>query len=473
MKLNHLVIKNFSQINGIDGSYGRGVKPNCKLEKYRDGYRISYRLPNNLKDWHYLSSDIISDPKAMQSYLKEFDAVLLNGYFPTKIVDRLKLDPSIKNSGRVTIMDALNMYYNEYNSGKRQKSIGTAEGEKKTLTYIMDSYFIHRLKINFLSDINTEALVKFNKDIESYKKRTTLMTLSVASIATYKKLVKAFVNCLIDYNKIDKSVCDTTKIVTTVYTKGKSDIQACSRLVVIPQEVIEAVKNCSYKTPGYLPDMKELFLLVAEAGPRKSELLTLSEHNLYPDAQSFNEISIFDKDGCPTNHQIGFTVKSRNSVRKIPLSKRSIDFIKAQLEKHKLNKRYGIIGSRKREHQLVEYPFLFPRYDSKFKKWVRLDNFRKSFNSLIETAIKEANLKDCARYTLHDLRRTVNLWLREHGFTGEQASAWLGHSEETNKISYLALKDKQELIHKKNSISAKKLFKFSDLSKDTPKNQNI
>jgi integrase len=265
---------------------------------------------------------------------------------------------------------------------------------------------------------------------------------------------------MIDYEVIEFSDCKTTKITTTFYKKGKADPLATTRLVCIPQEVIGAVKQYPYSTHHYLPDVKGLFLLTAEAGLRRSELLTLSTQNLYPTPECFTEIRLFDKDDCPTKYQVGFTVKSQNSIRNIPLSKNSIDFITQQIEKHKNHKIYGVVGNRRAEYQLVEYPFLFPWLDRHLNKWLRLDDFGKSFHSLINFAMEKAGLTLSERYKLHDLRRSVNLWLRKTGFTGEESAYWLGHSKETNETSYLSVKNKQELLYRQTSKDAKELLDF-------------
>ena len=455
MKLKYLAIKDFCKTYY---KYEGRIAPNCKLERYRGGFRISYRLPNYLKEQHYFGRIASTlSPRELQEYTVEFEALLRAGCFPTKVTDRLYGNNTKIVARRLTIDEAVNKYFGDYNTGKRQKSIKTVKEERTALQYLLTRYQ-SEYKLKYISDFTTEILVKINKDIELIKHKRTRDNISIATVKTYKKMIKAFLNCMIDYDHIESSACKTSKIIPLTYHNGKSDPQAYSRLVSIPQEVIEAVKKCSYKGRRYLPDIKSLFLFIAETGLRKSEALTLSTHNLYPNAEFFNEISIFDKEDCPTKDKIGFTVKSRNSVRKIRLSKASIAFIKSQLDIHAQDKIYGVIGPCNKEHTLVEYPFLFPKLDRVLKKWVRLDDFSKSLDSLIECAIKEADLKDCTQYVLHDLRRTVNLWLRGNGFTGEEAAYWLGHSIEVNETSYLSLRDKQELIHERNRISADKLF---------------
>ncbi|MEI6079838.1 MAG: hypothetical protein WCQ53_04285 [bacterium] len=461
MKINYLSIKDFSKVD--DCKYDGKNVPNCKLEKYRGGLRLSYRLPNGLKEWHYLkNSPVRSNAVKLQVYLSEFKGLLKNGYFPKKVVEKLYRNQGASLPGELTIEKAVDDYYGAYNTGKRQKNTRTTIEERPALEYLLNK-FKSKYKLKYMSDFTTGIVVRINKDVESFTCKKSGRKIALSTVKSYKKLIKAFLNCMVDYDLLDPALCKTSKLVPLTYHNGKSDPQAYSRLVSIPQEVIEAVKNCSYKTRESLPDMRKLFVLASKIGPRKTELLTLSTHNLYPSPESFNQISIFDKDDCPTKYEVGFTVKSRNSIRKVPLPAESIAFIKSQLKKHERHNVYGVVGSRRiKNHKLIEYSFLFPGFDKELKRWVGLRDIRKSFKSLLEYAIKEAGLKDCTQYTLHDLRRTVNLWLRDEDFTGEQAACWLGHSLETNETSYLALRDKQEFIHKKNLISAQKLFNKDD-----------
>ncbi|MFH1729542.1 MAG: hypothetical protein ABIA04_14125 [Pseudomonadota bacterium] len=207
-------------------------------------------------------------------------------------------------------------------------------------------------------------------------------------------------------------------------------------------------------------DTKEHFHFRRKTGLRTLEDSTLSTHNLYPSIDNFHSIRIFEKDDCPMDYGLGFSPKSELGTREIPLSERSIRFIKTQLEKHKKDKIYGVIGKRNEDFELVEYPFLFPYYDGILKKWLRRKTFIRAFHTLIKTAVNETDIKLDGRVIPHDLRRNVNLWLREKGFTGDEAAFWLGHTLETNERNYLAISKKQELLRSKTLEKARKLLNF-------------
>ncbi len=451
MKLKYVNLTDFKQTNY---RYNDTVSPNCNYSNYRGGTRITFRLPNNLRDFYYnISDDISGNAKNKNCFIQEFEALLRNGLFPEKSISKLPLTTATKTPSEMGVIEAIRRYYDEYCVGKRQKSAKTVYYDGTTLEYIMNHYFIGTLGIKHASEIDTDVLVKFNRNVELWKKKGTTQPLTTATIATYKKLVKAFVNCLIDHNKIDKSECDTTKIVTTVYVKGKPSPQACSRLIYIPKQVIEAVRKCSYKTPPSRTDTKKLFLFMEQTGLRKTEALTLSVHNLYPSVEDFNAIKIFDKLDCPTEFGDGFTVKSERGNRTIDLSEESIQFVKDQLHKHKNHKIYGTVGKLDTDtYKLVEYRFLFPRYDFKLQKWLSAKTFNCSFHSLIDLAIEKANLTDSGEYRLHDLRRSLNLILRDEAeFRGDQAAYILGHSDRTNEKNYLSTKSYLFIIEKQTS----------------------
>ena len=456
MKLRYVDIKDFQQTNY---RYSDSVSPNCNYSKYRGGKRIIYRLPNNQRCFFYtIPTSIFDSEKVCNCYLLEFEAVLRNGLFPKNTVDYLPIQQN--RSDKLSIINAIEMYYSKFNFGKRRKSKATIEKERKTLTYLLTTYFVNVRGKKYVGDITSEDLMGFNNDIETFKKKQTEKNLAIATVVSYKRWVKAFLNCMVSYDKIDKQTCDTSKIVLQVYNKGKLDTQATARIISIPQELIEAVKTCSYKGKPNLPNIKKLFLLYAETGLRKSELLKLSTHNLVPGVDSFNQIKIMDKLDCPTTHGEGFTVKTKRGNRTIPLSNDSIEFIKDQIAKHKETKVYGMIGKRNKQYELVEYPFLFPRFDHQLKVWLSIDRMADSFNSLLETAIEQANLNDSTKYKLHDLRRSLNLLWRKSGIDPVVVAHALGHSLEVNENNYLAIKDRQELMDKTLYKEVHKVFGY-------------
>ena len=119
-----------------------------------------------------------------------------------------------------------------------------------------------------------------------------------------------------------------------------------------------------------------------------------------------------------------------------------------------------MVGSRNSEYQLVEYPFLFPRYDADLKVWLRQERFDKAMGNLIKNALDAAEIDDQTNYRLHDLRRSLNLHMRRNNFTGDEASYILGHTLETNERNYLSIKDQQEIMRKKANGKIKILLKI-------------
>ena len=442
MKPRYVKLTDFKQTSY---RYNDAVSPSCNYSKYRGSVRITFRLPNNQRCFFYaIPTVVLTTEKASRDYLSEFEAVLRNGLFPKNAISYLSVQQT--QSDKLSVVDAIEMYYSKFNFGKRRKSKATMGKERKTLTYLLTTYFVNIRGKKYVGDITSEDLLGFNNDIETFTNKQTEKILAVATVVSYKRWVKAFLNCMISYDKINKQSCDTSKIALQVYNKGKLDSQATARLIAIPQELIEAVKTCTYEGKSNLPDIKKLFLLYAETGLRKSELLMLSTHNLIPDVNNFTQIKVMDKHDCPTTYGEGFTVKTKNGNRSILLSNDSIKFIKDQIAKHKKTKVYGMIGKRNKQYELVEYPFLFPRYDYQLEVWLSIDRIADSFNSLLEKAIEEAKFKDSTKYKLHDLRRSLNLLWRRKGITPDTVAHGLGHSLEVNERNYLAIKDRQELM---------------------------
>lgn len=191
MKINYLSIQDFTKIDNC--SYSKNKGPKCKLENYRSGHRISYRLPNGIKEWHYPGKAYTTTKLSV--YLTQFEGALKSGYFPKSVVKKLYNVQGESLPGETTIEQAVDDYYGVYNAGKRQKNPRTTAEERPALEYLLRE-FKSRYGLKYVSDFTTTIVTKINKDLDSFLCKKTGKRISIATIKTYKKLLKSFLNCL-------------------------------------------------------------------------------------------------------------------------------------------------------------------------------------------------------------------------------------------------------------------------------------
>ena len=220
------------------------------------------------------------------------------------------------------------------------------------------------------------------------------------------------------------------------------------------------------KTPKDGPDRKELIYFERKTGLCKEELSTLSEHNLFPSKNNFFSIKIFNKPDCPVTRQIGFTVKTHRRIREIPLDNRSINFIRAQLVRHKNDKIFGKVTDDNKKVKYIEYRFLFPVFSN--SKWHRCDNFLGSIQKILDDTNKKYNLGFTDRYQLHDFRRTLNGEMGDAEMSAAERAVILGHSEDVNKFHYMNYKKLQSEMAKKAQNKFKEFLNNSPSVRNTP-----
>ncbi len=436
-------------------SYDKSASPRCRYSAHRNNSigRIEYVLPFGQRMFFYKIPNEIkaSSKKEQKSFLREFEKHLRAGYFPYNAVNKIEKAQSLggKQNDKVTLREAVEFYYTTYNRGKWNKLPKSIKSEKPTLLKQV-AYFESLEGVKYIQDLQTKHLGQYNREIEGFKSRNSGETIKKSTQKSYKKLLKAFLNCLA--KPFDLKL-DLSELDLQIYNMGKPDNSLYCRTTVIPHNLLDHVDLCSYKTPVGYPDRKEMVHLLRTTGICKDELSCLSEENLfygdkdtiYHTIDSFNCLKIFDKPSCPSKHETGFTVKSKNRIRPVLLDDRSIQFIKKQLEVHKNN---NIFGKEVRTDKYIKYRFLFPIFRNNM--WVRCDSFLRGIQSLLTATNEEFGLGCSEKYTIHDFRNTRNAEMVKMGLKADIRSEQLGHSEKVNESNYLSLPRQQEERRKRS-----------------------
>jgi len=424
--------------------------PRPLFHKYRgvECGRIYFILPNGRGEYYYQLPDDVKksskESKLSKHYLQEFEAVVRQGFFPLALVSKLPMETVLNASiGRTSLDEAVNLYYSKFNVGKNRKRPATIKNEKKTLSKLIQ-YFIDKRRI-YVNELRDSDLSDFVVDVERFKSRGSKTVIRPATVQSYKKLLKAFLNRIKKEYKLD---IDPDIIDLKVHRGGRIDKESFVRTVQIPTELLDKVDDCTYTTPKNRPDTKELVHLYRVTGLCKMELATLSEDNLMPSKSRFDKIIIKDKPDCPTRYELGFTTKVENRHREIPLDKRAIKFIESQIIKHKDDKIFGKVN-RYDEHggrfeELIPYRFLFPIYRDGM--WQRCNDYVRSIQSLLKKANDEFNLGfENERFVVHDFRTTLNEAYGDLGLSAKDRSYFLGHSEKVNESNYMRSEKKREI----------------------------
>lgn len=279
--------------------------PNVRYSKYRNTIRLIYNIPTGERCFYYLKQTQCNED-IFNRVIDEFNYLLKQGYLPLSALKDKPLEQKL-----TSINTAIDLYYSVFNTGKRTKQPNTIHNERLVIVLMFSKFLPDKKNIE---ELTSKDLIKLNADIEG-------QTYSIATIKSYKKIFKAFLNCLVENDFINPLICNPAKINMNTFDRGVC--MKAARLVHVPQEILSNIKNVDFKNPNYLPDMKRLIMLASETGLRKQELLTLSTHNLIPSPDNFTHIKIMDKADCPMPWGMGFKVKSINSTRTIPLSHNS------------------------------------------------------------------------------------------------------------------------------------------------------
>jgi len=423
--------------------YLRGVKPRSRFSRHRgrSNSRIEYNLPDGRRSSIYGLSDKVGvlNEKKRNRILFEFNKYLLMGFFPEKDIQKLsKLYLKPSGLSNPNLLEAVNLYYTKLNHQKWEKSKSTIPNERATLIMIT-RYFVEKKNLTTIREIKTEHLKDFNRDVERFKSRRTKGLISPATQKSYKKILKAFLNCISYEYELSY---DLRALDLRTYFKGKLDSSVCARTIVIPETLLDLVDKCSYKTSFNYPDRKEVINFFRRTGICKQEFSCLSLENLYnfksadditQSIDNFNCIYIRDKDDCPTKYGLGLTVKSKNRERYIPLGQREITFIKNQIAKHSGHTIFGKTTLDGHE-KYIEYRFLFPVYRNGI--WQRCNCFLNGIRSLLKATNDQFELGFECDYTVHDFRNTINDSMGDKGMEASKRSYLLGHSIEVNQKNY-------------------------------------
>ncbi len=316
-------------------------------------------------------------------------------------------------------------------------------------------FFKEELNKHYIHDVTSKDLGEYNTGLKDWC-QSRGKPIKKSTQKSYKKVVKAFWNSMNLHYDLD---LNTQKIDLVIYSSGKPDPLAYTRQIHIPPVLLDHVDKLNVKTPVDGPNRQELTYFERRTGLAKEELSTLSEHNLYPNKDNFNCLTLMNKPDCPVTKQIGLELKTKRRKREIPLDARCIKFINDQLKRHANSKIYGQTIVQENT-KYIPYRFLFPIYRD--GKWLRCDNFLLGIRALLVKANSDFNLGFTDRYTLHDFRRTLNGEMGDSGMSSEERAIILGHSKEVNETNYTNYKKMQKLMAQKASSSFAKFLKRQD-----------
>tara|TARA_B100001971_G_scaffold213155_1_gene245587 strand:- start:178697 stop:180136 length:1440 start_codon:yes stop_codon:yes gene_type:complete len=451
---------NGSDFKKTNFKYSGIVSPNPKIEKYRNGYRITFYLTTGKREHYYgLMTDSCKTEAARNKTVREFESLVRNGCFPLKSISKLEKFEVKSKKGQTLFLDGMSLYYTDFNKGRHRKRDSNIARQEPTLKYLLKTVS-KRTGKRYLEEVDTNDLQQIEDNLQKWCAENG-KPINIVTAASYKRLLKAYFNCLA--KKLGLNM-NPAVISSTPETNGHENETVGTRTVTYPKELLSAVDSYPFETPFNYPDRKEMIYLYRTTGIAKGEMSTLSEENLYPDKYNFDSIILMDKPDCPTNIEMGFQVKTHNRHKRIiPLDERCIAYIKSQQIKHRNHEIYGRITPKGGTTSYKKYRFLFPIY--RHGRWQRCDDFLKGIQNLVDDASKHFGLAYRGKdYQVHDFRNTLNEEMGDKGISAEDRAYILGHSKEVNEKNYMNDDKRKEL----RARTAHAAFREKMLHKDTP-----
>lgn len=416
------------------------------LQKYRGWWKVYFRHPDGTFDECTRVPKRLSQ-KELKAYLVEFKNLQKMGHLPRKSAKKIKKNQRFRKDGTFSVF--IEDYFTRLAVEKREKSKKSKNSSRSTLKACFE-YFEKNLSKFSICDLTDDDNNDFKRDLYHTKKRNGELISSSTRINRRKALVAALNTAKENGYPL---LCDPDRIDVHEYKKGgQKDHSKEARYVMFPPRLIEAIQKCSFPDPldPCEPNMKKVVTFLEEDGIRPGELYNLSDKNIDFSRSLPKSISIIDLPEAPNGAELGFTPKTEDSRRTLPLTGRSAKYLSELMSHLKSEKRYGI-----HKGEYVEFPFLFVYRDKSTGKLVRDDErFNSDLQVVIQFAMEEFNLtyeslglERDVKLEFYDLRRSCNYRLKiRNKYTDEMAARYLGHSVVTNKKHYTIPENHFEIL---------------------------